>query len=292
MRIGIDIGGSHIGIGLINNGEIIEKIEKELYKNETEESILLYIDKIITEIIKKQKDIELVGIAAPGYIEGNCMKNLVNLEIDKLDFNKIIKKHENISFKIKNDAKMAALAEKKYGALRNFDDSVFLCLGTGIGAGVFINGNLLQAKNNMGFELGHMIIKKDGIQCNCGKKGCFETYCSIKRLKENAKKILEIRDISSIELLEKINHEIDNPEIKVLIEEYIDNLIIGLSNIIDIFLPEAICMGGSFVYFKDILYKKLNEEMSLRKYVFNKNKIPKILLAELGNNAGMIGAVI
>lgn len=292
MRIGIDVGGSHIGIGLINNGEIIKKIEKEIYKKETENSILDYIETVIDEIIKKENSIDLVGIATPGYIQGYCMKNLVNLEIDKLDFSRIVEKYKPIQFQVRNDSKMAALAEKKYGALKEFNDAVFLCLGTGIGSGVFLNGNLLQTKENLGFELGHMIIEKNGIICNCGKKGCFETYCSIKRFKENVKRILELKEISSVELVNKIEEEIDNPKIKVVIQDYIDNLIIGLSNIIDIFQPEAICMGGSFVFFKDIFYEKLKSEMYSRKYVFNKNKLPKLLLAELGNDAGMIGAVL
>ncbi len=169
---------------------------------------------------------------------------------------------------------------------------MFLCLGTGIGSGVFLGGNLLSAKNNLGFELGHMIIQKNGILCNCGKKGCFETYCSIKRFKDNVKNILEINEISSIELLKKINAEKNNKKIKELIDDFIDNFIVGLSNIIDIFEPEAICIGGSFVFFKEIFYSKLVNEMNERKYVFNKEKMPKILLAELGNDAGMIGASI
>ena len=291
MRIGIDIGGSHIGIGIINNGEIIEKVEREIYKNESEESILNYIDEVSSEIIKKETTIDLIRAPTPGYIQGSCMRNLVNLGIDKLDFGTIVEKYK-IPFHIRNDSKMAALAEKRYGTLKEYDDCVFLCFGTGIGSGVFINGNLLQTNENLGFELGHMIIEKDGIKCNCGKKGCFETYCSIKRFKENAKKILKIKEISSVELLEKIRKEKSNPKIQELIKNYIDDLIIGLSNIIDIFQPQAISIGGSFVFFKDIFYERLTQEMNSRKYVFNKEKMPKILLAELGNDAGMIGAVL
>ena len=291
MRIGIDIGGSHIGIGLINNGEIIEKVEKEIIKKETEKSIIEYIDSIITEMIQNNKNIDMVGIATPGYIQGFCMKNLVNLGIEELDFSKLINKHKNLKFNIKNDSKMAAIAEKKYGAIKDYNNAVFLCLGTGIGSGVFLDGNMLQTNNNIGFELGHMIIEKDGNLCNCGKRGCFETYCSMKRFKENIKNILGIKNISSMELLERIKNENENPKIKKAIEDYIDYLLIGLSNIIDIFVPEAICLGGSFVYFKDIFYEKLQTEMQKRKYVFYKNNIPEIVLAKLGNDAGMIGVV-
>ena len=292
MRIGIDIGGSHIGIGLIKNGEIVQKIEKEIQKKETEKSILKYLDEVLSQLIKKENKIDLVGIATPGIIQGNAMRNLVNLGIDVLDFTSIIEKYPSISFKIGNDSKMAALAEKEYGALKNYKDAVFLCLGTGIGSGVFLDNKMLQAHDSSGFELGHMIIEKDGIKCNCGKRGCFETYCSIKRFKENAKEILNLEEISSIELLEKIKEEKNNVRMKKLIDNYLEYLIIGLSNIIDIFQPEAIAIGGSFVFFKDIFYEQLKQEMNTKKYVFNKEKIPEILLAELGNDAGMLGSVL
>ena len=291
MRIEIDLGGSHIGVGIIDNGKILRKIEKEIYGKETEETVLNYIDEIISEIIKEESCIDLIGIAAPGYINKNCMKHLVNLKIDKLDFSGIMKKYKNIQFQIRNDSKMAALAEKKYGALKNYKDAVFLCLGTGIGSGVFLGGNLLSTKDNLGFELGHMIIQKDGILCNCGKRGCFETYCSMKRFKDNVKNILDIKEISSITLLETIKDN-NNYKIKEIIDEFIDNLIVGLSNITDIFQPEAICIGGSFVFFREIFYEKLVNEFQERKYVFNKNRMPKIILAELKNDSGMIGAAI
>ena len=94
------------------------------------------------------------------------------------------------------------------------------------------------------------------------------------------------------ELLEIIQKEKNNEKVKQIIDEYIENMIVGLSNIIDIFKPEAICLGGSFVFFRDIFYEKLVVEMNNRKYVFDKNNIPKILLAELKNDAGIIGAVL
>lgn len=114
----------------------------------------------------------------------------------------------------------------------------------------------------------------------------------MKRFKEKAKKILNIDNITSEELLEEIKRNKDSYEIKNLIDEYIDNLIIGLSNVIDIFEPESISFGGSFVYFKDLFYEKLVTEMQKRKYTFNKDDVPKIVLAELKNDAGMIGAIL
>ncbi len=293
MKIGIDIGGSHIGIGLLNDeNQIIKKIEKDItYDEQTKKNLINYIERTIDELIQ-ENDVNFIGIVTPGILKNGIALNLVNLGIDKLDFNNLISKYSNIVVKLKNDSKSAGLAEKQYGALKEYNDAVFLCLGTGIGSAVFLNNKLLINNRNTGFELGHMIINKDGIKCNCGKRGCFETYCSIKRFKERIRDVLDMENCSPQELLEIIQKEKNNEKVKQIIDEYIENMIVGLSNIIDIFNPEAICLGGSFVFFRDIFYEKLVVEMNNRKYVFDKNNIPKILLAELKNDAGIIGAVL
>ena len=324
MKIGIDLGGSHIGIGLLNNdNRIVNKIEKDIDEiGRYEKQILKFIDEQI-EILKKNNRIDLIGIATPGNIKGDCMENLVNLGIKRLDFSGLIEKNKDIIFQINNDSKAAGVAEMEYGALKKYKDAVFLCLGTGIGSAVFLNGKLLKANKNIGFELGHMIIDKNGLKCNCGKRGCFETYCSIKRFKENIANILNLKESSSEEIKEILEKmmitdkngkdsilinllgnetsivygklcisEQDVLRVREVVEQYISDLIIGLSNIIEIFEPEAICLGGSFVFFKNIFYNKLVEEMNKRKYVFNKDNLPKIILAELKNDAGIIGAVL
>ncbi len=334
MKIGIDLGGSHIGIGLLNNeNKLISKIEKDIEEvGREEKKILRFIDEQI-EILKKNNSIDLIGIATPGNIKGNCMVNLYNLGINKLDLTSLIEKNKDIMFQINNDSKAAGNAEMQYGALSQYEDAVFLCLGTGIGSAVFLNGKMLKANRNIGFELGHMIIDKNGLRCNCGKRGCFETYCSIKRFKDNVTNILNIKQSNHEdlkEILEEIvlqnassnnriciidssnkdydevknnTNEFDENEkiivsmqdvmkIRETIEQYINDMIVGLSNIIEIFEPEAICFGGSFVFFKNIFYDRLLEEMNRRKYVFNKEDLPKIVLAELKNDAGIIGAVL
>lgn len=292
MKIGIDLGGSHISIGLLDdNNSITKKVEKDIVKtNDIKDQVINYINENIENFINSYK-IELIGIGLPGTPKNYIVENLFNLGIEKIDFSYITHKYK-IPLKIQNDSKVAALAEKKYGSLKKYKDSIFLCLGTGVGSAVFLNDKLLVANKNIGFEIGHMIIDRNGLECNCGKKGCFETYCSIKRFKQNMKEILEIKEILPEDLISKIIKEKNNPKVEDIINQYIDNLIIGLSNLIDMFEPEAICLGGSFVFFKDIFYDKLVMEMNKRKYVFNKDTIPKIILAELKNDAGIIGSVL
>lgn len=297
MKIGIDIGGSHIAVALVNNeGKIIQKIEQDIKKQENMEGyIVSYVDDAI-EKLSKTVDIKEIGIAVPGNPNGTIITNLVNLGLNKIDFKCLEEKHK-VRIQSINDAKAAAIAEKEYGAMKEYKDSVFLCLGTGIGGAVFLNNTLLKANRNPGFELGHMVIDRNGNPCNCGKKGCFETYCSMKRLKDKLQVVLEeIHPNKKIEnaigLKELLYENKENSQTKEIIDEYIDNLVIGLSNIIDIFEPEIICLGGSFVYFKDILYNELLTKMQKRKYVFNKDSLPKIEIAKLQNDAGIIGATL
>ena len=295
MKIGIDMGGSHVAIGIVNeNGKIIEKFEKDIKTvgDQAKAEISTYIIEIISKI-KENHNIEKIGIGSPGTPKNGILTNLVNLKIKEFDITSILKEHFDIPVILKNDAKCAGLAEKTYGALKDYQDAVFLCLGTGIGANIFMAGKELQPIQNPGMEIGHMVIDKNGIECNCGKTGCFETLCSVKRLKDKLIDEMNLsKEVSSKELLEILKWRAKEENIKKILEEYIDNLNIGLSNIIDIFAPQAICLGGGFVYFEEILYKPFLEKYYNERKSFYKDRIPDIKLALLGNDAGIIGATI
>lgn len=295
MKIGIDMGGSHVAIGIVNeNGKIIEKFEKDIKTvgDQAKAEISTYIIEIISKI-KENHNIEKIGIGSPGTPRDGVLTNLINLKIKEFDISSILMEHFDIPVLLKNDAKCAGLAEKMYGALKEYQDAVFLCLGTGIGASVFMNGKELKPIQNPGMEIGHMVIDKNGIKCNCGKTGCFETLCSIKRLKDKLIDEMNLsKEVSSKELLEILKWRAKEENIKKILEEYIDNLNIGLSNIIDIFAPQAICLGGGFVYFEEILYKPFLEKYYNERKSFYKDRIPDIKLALLGNDAGIIGVTI
>lgn len=296
MRIGIDLGGSHIAIGVVKeNGTLLEKKEVDLTCKEVdilEQFIQEYMVKGIKEYIDKYP-IELIGIASPGEPKEGKLTSLMNLGIQEINVTQTLHKICDIPIQILNDAKCAGIAEKTYGAIKNDEDSVFLCLGTGIGGAVFMENRLLTPKRHSGFELGHMTIQKNGELCKCGKHGCFETYCSMKRLKQALIQILELpEETKAQELYEILKQRQNEEKIAQKIEMYIKDLVTGLSNITNIFEPEAICLGGSFVYFENILYDKLVEEFEKKKELFNKDSMPKLKLAMLGNDAGMIGATI
>ena len=136
-----------------------------------------------------------------------------------------------------------------------------------------------------------MVIQRDGIKCNCGKQGCFEKYASMKALKTNLRQILGVDEkIRGQELLDIIRKNPKDEKINKVIDEYIEYLSIGISNLINIFEPEAVSIGGSFVYFADVLLDKLKNNIQKKKYLFNTRKELIIIPAALGNDAGIIGA--
>lgn len=304
MNIGIDLGGSHIGIGLVDeDAQIIDKIEEDINSKNTENieeeifsKILKFINKLLKNNNLKISQIGKIGISCPGEPKDGCLKNIVNLNIISFPIVERLEKELNFeNITIRNDAKCAGIAEKKYGNLKGVDDGIFLCIGTGIGGAAFLGGKMLMPKRNSGFEFGHMIIKKDGNSCKCGNKGCFETYCSMKKFKSDVANVLNCNEVDSKELLnllkENVNCNIENKNVNNIVDEYLENLIIGLSNITNILEPEIIVIGGGFVYFKEILWSKLNDKFSNTKMIFNKDSRPILKIAKFGNDAGIIGSI-
>lgn len=293
MKIGIDLGGSHIGIGLVDeNGKIIKKEEKIINdKTDIKNIIEEFIINKVTEF-NSNNNVDFIGIAIPGTVSENKVIKAVNLGLEDYNLATILSEKLGINVKLKNDAKCSALAEQKYGELREFENSVFLCIGTGIGSAVIFNGNLLEPKGVPGFEISHTIIQKNGKLCNCGKRGCFETYASLKRFKEKIYSEFNLNGLDNETIINFIKQNENNITLKYMINNYIEDLSIGISNIINIFEPEAICFGGSFAEYKDIFEEPLKRAILDGNLLFNKRNDIIIKHAKLGNDAGIIGAIL
>ena len=293
MKIGVDVGGSHIGIGLVNeSGNIIQKAEKFL---EDKTDIKEIIEEFIVENVMQMSlvnNVERIGIAIPGTVSENKIIKAVNLGIENYDLGSKLKEILHMEVKLKNDAKCAALAEQKYGELEPYQNSIFLCIGTGVGGAVIFNGKLLEPKGVPGFEFSHTIIQKNGTLCNCGKRGCFETYASIKRFKEKISKEYNLNSIDGEVIRDFIIKNENDPRLKYMIHNYVEDLSIGISNIINIFEPEAICIGGSFAEYEKILYNPLKQTLLNGNLLFNKRDDIIIKHAKLKNDAGIIGATL
>lgn len=299
MKIGIDIGGSHIAIGVVDSaGSILAKNEKRLTGIEKQD-IKKAIKEYIIEQVKwfqQRFSIKEIGIGMPGWAENGVVRESGNLSLKNYAIAEDLQTL-SLPIKIKNDAKCAAMAENEYGCLKEYNRSIFLTLGTGIGGAAFLHHELLKVGKKPGYEFGHMVIEKEGIPCHCGRKGCFERYASMKAFKNNLRKALHLEETTAGEKLLEILQE-NSPQsnhyetIEKIVSQYIDYLSVGIQNLICIFEPEVIGIGGSFVYFEEVFLKRLIEKIQENNQQDVERSHIKIKTATLGNDAGIIGAVL
>lgn len=301
MKIGVDVGGSHVGIGLINkNGTIVSKEEKDICNKNKDTNygtkLVEAIIEAITKLLEKEKidikEISLIGMAIPGTVSNTHIIKADNLHIKNFNIAAEVNKYFNIPVTLRNDAKCAAIAEKEYGSLTKYDDALFLTIGTGVGGAAFLGGKLVRPKKYEGLEIGHMVIKKDGLKCNCGRLGCFEKYASVVALKKAVQDEFDNPNLTGKEVEDILRDKKYNERTEKIKNEYIDNLACGLANLINIFEPETVSIGGSFVYYKDILLDKLVNKLNEPHVLFNNTGSPKIVMAKLKNDAGIIGSSI
>ena len=280
--------------------KIIDIKEKQFNRQDRvniEETITNSIMKMLTELLQENnlliEDVDLIGIASPGTISNGKIVKAGNLNIKDFDLVSKLKEKYTIPIKMRNDGKCAALAEKYYGAMKEFEDCVFINIGTGIGGAVFMDGKLLEPKRYSGFEIGHMIVNKGGRKCSCGKQGCLEAYASIKALKNKVAETLDMdNDISGQYLREELLIKND-PRVQEDLDIFLEYLKTGICNLIDIFEPEVVCFGGSFSYYEgNPIYDKLIEKINEPKSTFNDGEKPKFVFAKFKNDAGIIGATL
>ena len=292
INVGIDLGGSHVAIGVVNNdGKILEQYEKDFTIKEKENVLPVAIRYIVDTIRELKQKYELLefGVGMAGAIKEGVVLRSVNLGTENYDIKSELENKTGLSVHIKNDAKCAAIAEYKYGGIKNYNNIIFLTLGTGIGGAYIYHGSLMQSDVAEGYELGHIIIKENGLPCRCGKRGCFETYGGILAFKNKVIDRLKVsKDIPGPELRDKINSSVD--EISDIIDEYINDLAIGISNLINIFEPDCIVLGGGFARYDYLLLDKLRAKIVDSNLLFNKREKIEIRTAKLGNDAGIIGA--
>ena len=292
MKIGIDIGGSHIALGLVNEkDEIIDKIDN-VWTIEEKKDVFNTIKnktcKFIEEIINKNNitidSIKSIGI---GFPYRNIKDGIIYLEDQELDLPKIIKEKYNLPVYLKNDVKCSSLCEKNIGNLKEYENALFLTLGTGIGGAFYYKNELIVPNTYSGMEIGHMVIEVNGKKCRCGKNGCFEEYASMRAFRNRIREIYNIEDVNSSIALDLFHKKEKEQEMNKAIDEYLNLLSIGLSNLICILEPDAICIGGSFVHYEEMFLDKLRMKI---KQILSDREIPEILLAKYGNDAGIIGA--
>lgn len=287
--VGIDIGGTMIKYGLITlTGEILESGE---VSTEADKGVENLFNKLVTIIESYSKE-ELLGIAVSGtgQIDGSIGKVVGGNDIIPgwIGTNLVerLENRFNIPAVLENDVNCAALGEKWLGAGREEKDFICITIGTGIGGGIVLNNNIFRGDTCVAGEFGHIQIVKDGIQCLCGKKGCYERYASATALMRMAKEVTG-EDLGGKEIFDR--EKSGDSLMKKVVSEWVDYFTDGLSTIAYIFNPPLVVIGGGVTKQGDYLLSKFNESLSIKLGV-NFRKDLKIKFAELGNNAGMLGA--
>lgn len=310
MNIGIDIGGTNIGAGLLDDSlkfiyktEIPTRVEKGY--EYAEKQIIHMIDDMIYIAEKENKIIESIGIGIPGIADkdGDNIVFCPNLHWRNIPMGITLRDRFNIEINIENDGTLAGIAENVLGVSNGYDNSIFITLGTGVGAGIIINGKMYKGAHGVGSELGHMIVGDNFYNCNCGKNGCLETFASSTAIEKYVIKEINKNEYDT-ELLKKVDRaeDIDTKLVfecaingdrlsNLAVDRMVKYLTIGITNIINILDPAIIVLGGGISYSGDFLLKKINK--LLPDYIlFNDMEYADIKIAELGNDAGIIGAAM
>lgn len=302
--IGIDIGGTSVKSGVLDeNGKILltKKCPTRMGADLVIADIIDLIDALLSGSGKK---IEGIGIGCPGLInsENGEVVYSNNLYWKNVPLKQKLEKATNLPVFITNDANAAALGEYFCGAGKKYKSMVLITLGTGVGAGIVMNGKLFEGNLGAGVELGHEVIKVGGEKCTCGRRGCFEAYASATALIRFAKQAMKKDKNSLLWKLcggndEKVDGLIifealkkqDKTAAKV-VKKYVYYLSEGLVNVINAFHPEAVVLGGGICGAGDAFLKPLKRRVN--KYIYGGTEFApvELVVAELGNDAGLCGA--
>ena len=305
--IGIDLGGTNVAVGLCDDKlDMVDKISRPTVDGSADDIVREMAD-ISRELIEKNSlslsDIEYVGVTAPGTVtDDGVVEYAPNLPFINYDLGGKFREYLPIGqVYTANDANAAALGELVKGAGQGATSLVMLTLGTGVGGGVILEGRIFSGGiNTSGTELGHTVIIRGGRQCGCGRRGCLETYASATGLKLSTKEKIEECDRLGIPTLMSgkfisgrtafdAAKRGDAAAIEV-VNDYIDYLAIGATNMVNIFQPEVLLIGGGISGEGDYLILPLKEQIDKEQYTHRNEIKTKVMRATLGNDAGIIGA--
>ena len=307
--IGIDLGGTNIVAGVVDeNYNIITKASTKTNLPRPEKEIAADMAKVSIQAVKdaglEMSQIEWVGIGTPGI--ANSEKGIIeyscNLGFDNTPMVEYIKEYIDKPVFIENDANAAAYGEYVAGAAKGAKNAVCITLGTGVGGGIVVDGKIYSGSNFAGAEIGHMVIEVDGPQCTCGRKGCFEVFSSATGLIRMSKEAMA-QDADSA--MHKITAErngkvtartsfdamrMGDKTAKEVVDKFIKYLAAGITKTINIFQPDILCIGGGVCNEGDALLLPVKELVKEEVYTRNSPKNTEIVIAKLGNDAGIIGA--
>ncbi len=312
--IGIDLGGTNIAVGIVDASyNIIKKGSVPTRANRSPDEITADMAALSQMLCADAgvplSEISFAGVAAPGSVNPDEGTLIYANNLPFLDYpmcKKLSSLLGGMRVYIENDANAAAKAEAMAGAAKNAHSSVMITLGTGVGGGIVLGGRIYSGMNFAGGELGHTVIEKNGRPCTCGRRGCWETYSSATGLIAMTKeKMIACREAGRKTALEdivggdlsKISGKTafdaakqGDTAAREVVDTYIDYLALGITNMINIFQPDVLSIGGGICREGDYLLKPLNERVFKEVYTRDREPKTRLCAAILGNDAGILGA--
>ncbi len=307
-RIGIDLGGTNIKAGVVNDQyEIVASAWCKTRLPRPSQEILMDMARMAREAAEKagltMDDIASVGIGIPGTCNADTgvVEYACNVQFENVPVRDIMHGLLGKDIYIENDANAAALGEALAGAAKGAQSAVCITLGTGVGGGIIIDGRIYGGFNFAGAELGHIVINEGGELCGCGRQGCWEAYASATALINQTRRAMVNHPESKMwEIagdLDKVDGRTafdgmraEDAVASQVVDTYIQHIACGLINVINIFQPEVLCIGGGICKEGETLMKPLREHIERERYSKYSTHQTRLCVAQLGNDAGIIGA--
>jgi glucokinase len=301
--IGVDLGGTKMLSGVLDPDANVLWEDREASTGQSEEELVEMLVREIEEAHAARPAAAAVGLGIPATVDHarGAAVSAVNLPIENLPIRDLAAKRTGLPVFVDNDANVAALAEHLYGAAQGVENAVMLTIGTGIGGGLVLGGEIFRGSTGAGAELGHMVIEMDGPRCqgNCPNRGCVETYASGTALGRTGREAAENAPDSALGKMLADGHPIDGRAVTVaakdgdataigVFETVGTRLGVALASFANIFEPEVIVIGGGVIAAGDLLLDPARRELEARA-LRPMNRTP-VVAAQLGEDAGMIGA--
>lgn len=311
--LGIDLGGTNIAVGIVDeNYQILARAKRRTKvpcePDELCEQLALTALEALDNAKLTINDIPWIGIGTPGTVnrDTGVVEFSNNLFLHNFPIRKLLEARLNKKVVVENDANAAAYGEYKAGALRGAKNGLAITLGTGIGSGIILDGKVYAGFNYAAGEMGHTVIAFNGRHCTCGRNGCWEAYASATGLIAQTKEAMEKAENHDSPIWKLVDGDLANvsgrtafdamragdPMGKAVVDQYIAYLGCGIANCINTFQPDILCIGGGICNEGETLLKPLREYVTHEIYTINTAKNTVVCKAALGNDAGIIGAAL
>lgn len=305
LTIGVDVGGTKIAAGVVDEGGTVLGSTRRPTPVESPEHVEETIAAVVTEL-RREHDVEAVGIGAAGFVDAERSTVLFapNLVWVNEPLREAVEKRIGLPVVVENDANAAAWAEYRFGAGRGYDDLVVVTVGTGIGGGIVLAGQLYRGKFGIGAEFGHKRVVPEGRRCGCGQRGCWEQYCSGRALLHEAREIADVQPEYGARLLALGGGEPEgieafevtqaaregDPAAVACFDEIGMWLGQGLADLVAVLDPGLFVVGGGVSDAGDLLLEPARRTFAERLTGTGHRPLAEIRLAQLGNEAGLVGA--